>query len=67
MSLKALHICFILLSIALAAGFGLWALHHDSDSGRRVYVLLGPASLAAALGLTVYLIGFVIRMKHLKP
>jgi len=51
MSLKAFHICFIVLSSSLAFGFGLWALQNFEPGS-------GP-SLASAFG------GFVVSLSLL--
>ncbi|GEM_PF-405879 len=61
MSLKAVHICFIVLSIALAAGFGYWALAHPA------YLYLGIISFAGALALALYLFRFTQKMKKIHP
>ena len=61
MSLKAVHICFIILSITLAAGFGYWALH------RPAYFYLGIVSLAGAVALALYLFRFIRKMKKIHP
>ena len=59
MSLRAVHICFILLATGLAVGFGFWAL--------PVYRVLAPASFATGAGLLVYLVWFVKKIKQVEP
>lgn len=56
MSLKAIHICFILLAITLAVGTGYWALREG-----RLYFAIG--SFAVGAGLLVYLFWFLVKMK----
>lgn len=59
MSLKAVHIFFILLSIALAAGFGAWAVRNYQTTGSLVNLWLGIASFACGAALVGYLVWFV--------
>lgn len=65
MSLRALHICFITLSIFLAFGFGLWGLHDYDRSKTVVHLWLGMASFAGAVLLVVYLYWFLAKMKRI--
>lgn len=58
MSLKAFHVFFISISIALSIGFGFWALER--------YVVLSALSLAAGVSLVVYLFWFLKKLKNLK-
>ena len=58
MSLKAFHVFFIVVSIALAVGFGFWAL--------PVYFWMARASFALGALLVVYLFWFVSKLKTLK-
>lgn len=66
MSLKALHVCFIVLSIVLCAGIGAWAGQQPSDSGRFIQ-FLRPASYFLAGALALYLFFFLAKMKKVKP
>ena len=63
MSLKAVHIAFIVLAILLAAGLGLWAVRDHSSSGSIANLSLGAASFTAAVALTAYLFWFFRKMK----
>jgi len=63
MSLKAVHIFFILLSITLAGGFGIWAVRNYSATGSLVNGALGIASFACGVALVMYLVWFVIKIK----
>lgn len=54
MSLKAFHIVFITASVLLAFGFGAWSLVGYSDTGRRIDLMFGVASVLIGVGLIVY-------------
>ncbi len=58
MGIKYIHVFLIVLSIALCLGFGLWALNHD-------YGPLGYCSFAITVGLIIYLVQFIKKMKAL--
>ena len=58
MSLKAFHIVFILLSIGLALGLGIWALKFSHFGP-------GVAAFAGAAGLGYYLLWFVRKARKL--
>ena len=59
MSLKAIHVCFIVLSILLTFGFGVWAFA-EGGSG---YVAAGAIAAACGIALIVYLISFLRKLK----
>ena len=54
MSLKALHIVFIVASIVLAFGFGGWSLNEYFHGEPRIHLWFGIGSLVAGLALIVY-------------
>jgi hypothetical protein len=58
MGIKYIHVTLIVVSIVLALGFGLWTLNHN-------YTIWGYCSFAVAIGLTIYCIQFVKKMKVL--
>ena len=58
MGIKNIHIALISCSIAIALVFGVWGLKNS-------YQILGSVSLAAAVGLAVYGINFLKKVKHL--
>jgi hypothetical protein len=58
MSLKAFHILFVVVSVALTVGFGIWALSED-----RGYTGWGIASFVAAAALLVYGVTFLQKLK----
>jgi len=58
MGIKNIHVLLIVISILLCLGFGFWTLNHD-------YMIWGYASFAITLGLVIYLIQFIKKMKVL--
>jgi hypothetical protein len=54
MSLKALHIVFIVASIVLAFGFGAWSLNEFFQGGVRSNLWYGVGSLVAGVLLIIY-------------
>jgi hypothetical protein len=64
MSLKFFHIFFIACSVILAVGIGVWGLMAFSRSGRILDGLWGGGSILAGIGLVVYGVSFLRKMKH---
>ncbi len=58
MGIKNIHIVLITASVVLSLVFGVWSLTHD-------YTALGYGSLVAAVGLTVYGVKFIQKVKGL--
>jgi hypothetical protein len=54
MSLKALHIVFIVASIVLALSFGAWSLNEFTHGGARSNLWFGIGSLVVGVALIVY-------------
>jgi len=54
MSLKALHIIFVIASIMLALFFGAWAVKQYFEVGGRAYVWYAIGSFSVGLALIVY-------------
>jgi hypothetical protein len=54
MSLKALHVVFIVASIVLALGFGAWSLNEFAHGGARSNLWYGIGSLMVGVLLIVY-------------
>jgi hypothetical protein len=54
MSLKALHVVFIVASIVLTFGFGAWSLNEYSHGQARSNLWFGLASVVLGLGLIFY-------------
>ncbi len=65
MSLKSFHIVFILLSIALSVGFGLWAVRDYSATGHVLNMVMGYSSLAVGVVLAAYLFWFLFKMRKI--
>ena len=64
MSLKAIHVCFIILAAALAIYFGFWSLHEYAASGNFVSLAMATGSFIGAGALLVYLLWFLSKMKR---
>lgn len=64
MSLKAFHIFFISLSTLLALGFAAWEVKGYVVSGEITQLVAGIISACVAVGLAVYGVRFVKKMKH---
>ncbi len=65
MSLKALHIVFIVASIVLAVGFGAWSLNEFNKGEPRINLWFGIGSLVAGLALAVYGWAMLKKLKHI--
>ena len=61
MSLKAFHVFFVSLSIAIAFFFGAWAVFPEAGRGDLLF-WLGILSMAAGVSLLFYLIWFIRKM-----
>jgi hypothetical protein len=66
MSLKAVHIAFITLSVLLAIGFGVWETWNYLESENPLQILAGILAFAAGGGLIVYGIRFLRKLKNVK-
>jgi len=65
MSLKALHIVFIVASIVLALGFGAWSLKGYFDGEPRRYLWYGIGSLVAGVALIAYARSVLKKLKNI--
>jgi len=65
MSLKAFHIVFILISVALCLVFGGWGYQRYMDENGVLALGFIVASLGASWGLVLYLKWFLRKSKHL--
>jgi ABC-type uncharacterized transport system permease subunit len=54
MSLKALHIVFIVASIVLALGFGVWSVKSFVDGDGRAHLWYGIGSFVVGVALIFY-------------
>lgn len=66
MSLKAVHIFFITLSILLALGFAIWEVQRYFETGEPVDLMSGIFSFVLAVGLVVYGLYFLRKLKHVR-
>ena len=65
MSLKALHIVFIVASIVLALGFGAWALNEFAHEGPRSYLWYGIGSCLTGIALIFYCRSVLRKLKDI--
>ena len=65
MSLRAFHILFIALSVVLTAFFAAWAFGQYRSEQQLGYAVTAVGSLAAGVGLVVYLTAFFKKTKRL--
>jgi hypothetical protein len=65
MSLKALHVVFIVASIVLALGFGAWSLNEYFAGEPKVNLYFGIGSLISGLGLIFYCRAVLRKMKDI--
>ncbi len=63
MSLKAFHIFFIVASIALCVGVGVWATQDFARSGSGIHLALGVGSFIGSLLLACYGVWFFRKLK----
>lgn len=63
MSLKVFHICFIVISVLLTGGFGVWALMVNGLPG--AFRIMGGVSLLGAIILVFYGIRFLKKAKSI--
>lgn len=65
MSLKAIHLLFIIVSTLLCFGFAAWCFWTYSESEVKAlsYVVMGGLSVASGLGLMVYGRYFLKKLK----
>ena len=64
MSLKAIHIFFIGLSVLLAFGFSLWALESYAHADNSWMLVVALLSFGAGIGLILYGRMFLRKLKH---
>ncbi len=63
MSLKAFHIFFIVVSMALCVGLGIWGTQDFARSGNWVNLGLGVASFIGSILLACYGVWFLRKLK----
>ena len=64
MSLRGFHIFFIVISIALAVGFGLWCFSAEKAASVAGAEVMGVISLIAAGILVVYGVAFLKKLNR---
>lgn len=64
MSLKAFHVLFITISVALTVYFAVWALNSYRASGGAAYIAIAALSLAVGAGLVVYELAFLKKTRQ---
>jgi len=66
MSLKAFHILFVTVSTALAVWFTVWSFLRFGDGGGVLYLVLGLGGAALVVGLPIYGVWFLKKMKDVR-
>ena len=64
MSLKTFHIFFIVMSIALCVGVGIWTTQDFARSGSWASLALGVGSFIGSILLACYGVWFLRKLKH---
>jgi hypothetical protein len=64
MSLKAFHAFFIACSALLAFGLGVWCLSSFMEGGRATDAILGVLGIFAGVGLVIYGIAFLKKLRN---
>jgi hypothetical protein len=65
MSLKAFHLIFIIASIVLAVGFGIWSAVAFFQAGGVINLIVALVSFGAAVGLVFYERYFLKKTKNI--
>lgn len=65
MSLKAFHIFFLVVATLMVFGFGIWGVYIYIVESTTSYLLLGILSLASGVGLVIYGIKFLQKLKDI--
>lgn len=66
MSLKAFHILFVTVSTVLAVWFTVWSFLHVGAGDGGLYVVLGVGGVALVVGLPIYGVWFLKKMKDVR-
>lgn len=66
MSLKAFHIFFIFVSTLLTLGFAIWCFAEYRSENQISYLLFSILSAAGCVGLVVYGVRFVRKLKDIR-
>lgn len=65
MSLKTVHLAFIVVSVALAGGFSLWCFREMSRTHSLGAGIAGAISALASVALGVYLVHFLRKSRDI--
>ena len=65
MSLKAFHIVFIIVSVLLSFGFGVWGIYTHLSFGNITFLIMGIVSFVIGIALIIYGINFMKKLKHI--
>ena len=65
MSLKAFHIFFIVVSVLLSFGFGVWGIYTHLTHGNLGFMLMGIVAFIIGIVLIIYGINFLNKLKHI--
>ena len=63
MSLKAVHVFFVIVATLIAGGFGVWAIQQYTTTGSSGDLLLTILAVSAAISLPIYGVWFLKKMK----
>ena len=65
MSLKAFHIVFIVVSVLLSFGFGVWGIYTHLSYSNVTFLIMGIVSFVIGIALIIYGINFLKKLKHI--
>ncbi len=65
MSLKAFQIVFIVVSVLLAFGFGVWGIYTHLSFGNVTFLIMGLVSFIIGIALIIYGINFLKKLKNI--
>jgi hypothetical protein len=65
MSLKAFHLVFIVASVLLSVGFGVWGIREYAQGGPRSDLVMGLISIVFGVGLIVYGRYFLKKLRNI--
>ncbi len=65
MSLKAFHIVFVVVSVLLSFGFGVWGIYTHLSVGNVTFLIMGIVSFVIGIALIIYGINFMKKLKHI--
>jgi len=63
MSLKAFHVLFVIISVLITLGFGIWSVKQYGITGSGGSLAMGVASFVVSVALVVYGVAFLQKLK----